>query len=450
VRRWDIATGKEIIRFANFNDGEWITITPEGYYDASEHGDKHINIRTGNNLHDVSGIDQYRESFYRPDLVKIALGGGSIKDFRNIASVKPAPQIQIVDTPQSTSDTETKVTLKLTDMGGGIGDVRLYVNGSAVMLDNSRALKRVSTNDGSSVTRTYILKLSNGKNSLRAIAFNADNSMQSTDALYEITASFKVASKPNLHAIIVGIQEFKNPKLNLEFPVADADLFAATLQKSASGLFGIVDIKKLTTKEQTTSENIKKELMALRSLNPDDLFVFYVASHGTVDDGEYFLITSNVGLTSTEHLKTDSLPQNELKELIANIPTTKKVIVLDTCNSGAMGDAMQKAIMTRGLSEETAIKILSRAVGSTILSASTSTQEALEGYKGHGLFTYVLAEGLSGKADKGKSGYIKTTDLVDYVDSEVPELAEKEFKRAQYPTNTSNGQGFHIGKVVTP
>ncbi len=447
VRRWNTATGAEIAQYVSFDDGEWVTITPEGYFDASENGDKHLNIRIGNT---VSGIDQYRESFYRPDLVKLALSGGSIKEFRNIATVKSAPSVQIVKTAESTNEAEASVTLKLTDTGGGIGDVRLYLNGSAVVLDNSRALKRVVQDDANSTLRTYTLKLVNGKNSLRAIAFNADNSMQSTDALYEISAAFKVAGKPSLHAIVVGINEFKNPKLQLKYPVADAQLFAETLRKSATGLFEKVEIKMLTSKEETTSGNIKNELTAMRTLNPDDLFVFYVASHGTVDDGEYFLITSNVGSTSTERLKADSLPQNEMKELIANIPTTKKVIVLDTCNSGALGDALQSAMLTRGMSEDTAIKILSRAVGSTILSASTSTQEALEGYKEHGLFTYVLAEGMSGKADKGRSGFIKTTDLADYVDSEVPELAEKIFKRAQYPNISISGQPFHLGKVGTP
>jgi len=442
LRQWDTSTGREEAQFVSFNDGEWVTITSEGYYDSSENGDKYLNVRIGNN---VSSIDQYRESFYRPDLVKIALAGGSIKEYRNIATVKQSPQVLIVDTQESAETNEAKVTLKLTDMGGGIGDVRLYLNGSAVVLDNTRALKVVAINDGKSVTRTYTVKLTNGRNSIRAIAFNADNSMQSPDALHEIIAAFKSTTKPTLHAVIVGINEFKNPKLQLKYPVADAMLFAKTLRESATGLFEKVEIKKLTTIEETTRENIINELAALRSLNPDDLFVFYVASHGTVDDGEYFLITSNVGSTSNQRLKADALPQNELKELIANIPTTKKVIVLDTCNAGAMGEAMQVAMLTRGMSEDTAIKILSRAVGSTILSASTSTQEALEGYKGHGLFTFVLAEGLSGKADKGKTGFVKTTDLADYVDSEVPMLAESVFKHAQYPTISISGQPFHIG-----
>jgi hypothetical protein len=59
----------------------------------------------------------------------------------------------------------------------------------------------------------------------------------------------------------------------------------------------------------------------------------------------------------------------------------------------------------------------------------------------------VLAEGMNGKADKSKSGLIKTTELADYVDNKVPALAEKVFKRAQYPTISISGQGFPIGKV---
>lgn len=447
VRRWDAATGKEIAKFVSFNDGEWVSITPEGYYDASENGDKHLNVYVGGN---VFAVNQYRESFYRPDLVKLALGGGAIQELPNIASVKPAPLVGIVDTAASTGNNEARVTLKITDMGGGVGDIRLYLNGSAVVLDNRRNLVVTAPDDGKSITRTYALKLVRGSNSIRAIAFNGDNSMQSVDAVHEIAAAYQPAAKPSLHALVVGISEFKNPKLRLMYPVADADLFADTLERSASGLFEKVIVKKLTTAEATTSENIRKELEAFKRLNPDDLFVFYVASHGTVDDGQYFLITSNVGATSTQRLKLDALTQNDLKGLIANIPTTKKVVVFDTCNAGAMGDVLQVAMLTRGMSEDTAIKILSRAVGSTILSASTSTQEALEGYKGHGLFTYVLAEGLSGKADKNKTGFIKTTDLVDYVDSEVPALAERVFKHAQYPTNSTNGQGFFLGRAARP
>ncbi|MEI6610473.1 MAG: caspase family protein [Deltaproteobacteria bacterium] len=440
---WDVSTGEEVASMIAFEDGEWIITTANGYYNSSPKGDQYLSVKVKGKEYST---EQLRESFYRPDLVNLALSGGSLKSLKNVADVKPPPVVAIVDTPKSIDKSDASITLKITDAGGGIGDIRLYLNGSAVMLDSTRGVKVVSANQ-SEIQKTYQLKLSSGLNTIRAIAFNADNTMQSTDAVYEITASFKSIGKPSLYALVIGINEYKNPKLQLNYAVADATLFANTLKKGASALFDKVEVKTLSSKEETTRENILKELKAMQSLNPDDLFVLYVASHGTVDDGEYFLITSNVGSTRTEKLKTDAIGQSVFKELVGNIPATKKLIIIDTCNAGALGEAIQVAMLTRGMSEDTAMKILSRAVGSTILSASTSMQEALEGYQGHGLFTYVLTEGLKGKADKGNTGYVRTTELADYVDNEVPSLAEKIFKKAQYPTISISGQAFPIGKV---
>ncbi len=440
--QYDFGAGKELAQFISFTDGEWIVITPEGYYNTSAGGERYLNVRVGEQVY---GIENYRETFFRPDLVKVALSGGSLKDFRKLADVKEPPAVKIVETPASVSTDEVTVRLQLTDQGGGIGDIRLYLNGTAVVMD-SRAVQ-IREKTGKAVLKSYDLKLVNGKNTIKAVAFNGDNSMQSNEATLEVTASYARAGKPSLSALVIGINQFKNPKLKLQYSTADADLFAATLQSVSEGLFDRVTIKKLIRPEQTTSEAILREIRAFQSLRPDDLFVFYIASHGTVDEGEYFLITSNVGSLRTEKLKADAISQHKLKEAIANIPATKKLIIIDTCNAGALGEAIQVAMMTRGMSEDTALKILSRAVGSTILSASTSMQEALEGYKGHGLFTYVLTEGLKGKADKGKTGYVRTTELADYVDNEVPILAERVFKRAQYPTISISGQAFPIGQV---
>ncbi|MBI3583741.1 MAG: caspase family protein [Nitrospinae bacterium] len=444
MKLYNIPSGEELANFIGFENGEWLVTTPNGYYNSSEKGDQYLGVKVGGKDYTIA---QLRESFYRPDFVKAELAGGSLKEFKKLSDVKRPPDVTIVDTPKSLDKDEAVVTLKITDVGGGIGDIRLYLNGSAIVLDSSRDLNIVPSKDDKGVYKKYTVKLINGLNTLRAIAFNGDNTMQSTDALFDITASFKTLTRPSLYALIVGINEYKNPKLELKYAVADAGLFGDTINKVASPLFEKIVIKRLITKEETEKENIIKELKASHTLNPDDLFVFYVASHGTVDDGEYFLITSNVGSTSTAKLKTDAIPQNVLKELIANIPTTKKLIVIDTCSAGALGDVIQTAMLTRGMNEDTAMKVLSRAVGSTILSASTSVQQAIEGYQGHGLFTYVIAEGLSGKADTDKDGFVKTTELANYVDDEVPALAEKVFKKAQYPTVSPSGMGFPIGKV---
>ncbi|BAI80377.1 conserved hypothetical protein [Deferribacter desulfuricans SSM1] len=443
IKLIDIKTKKIIAQFLSFVDGEWIVITPEGYYNASPNGDKYLNVRIGNKVY---GIENYREAFYRPDLVRLALSGKSLEGYKTLADAGTPPDVEIIDTPSKTDKDEITVTLKITDTGGGIGDIRLYLNDTAVIVDSARGIKITPKAGEKTIFKTYTVKLLNGENIIKAVAFNGDNTMQSNPAIHTVLASISI-KKPSIYAVVIGINEYKNPKLTLKYAVADANLFAETISQVAKPLFEKVEVKLLTTKEKTTKEYIKKTLKSYKHLNPDDVFVFYVASHGTVDDGEYFLITSNVGSLSTFRLKKDALTQTELKELIANVPSTKKMIVIDTCNAGKLGEALQMAILTRGMSEETAVKILSKAVGSTIISASTSLQEALEGYQGHGLFTYVLAEGLKGKADLDKDGFIKTLELATYVDSEVPTLADKIFKRSQYPVASPTGQSFPLGKV---
>lgn len=445
VRIWDMSSGNEKITFIGFADGSSLAITLEGYYDASsKQAEENLNVRVGGRVFPIAA---YREKFYRPDLVKLSSVGESLGQlgFAGIDSVKVAPIVQLINVPASASDTKLPVNLRIADGGGGIGLVRLFVNGTAVVQDDQPHPPPAVA--GGTVTRSYTVQLAGGANELRAVAFNADDSMQSNPAIASV--NLQVAPRAALHAVVVGIQEFKNPDLKLGYSVADAQLFADTLQKYAAPLFkGKPDIKVVTAPTQTTRDSLIQTLKAMApTVGADDLFVFYVASHGLADNGEYYLITSNVGSLSTEHLKTDAISKEELTDLISNIAATKKLIVIDTCQAEALGSALQVSLLTRGLDEATALKILSRAIGTTVLAASTSTQAALEGYQGHGLFTYVVAAGLSGNGDVDKSGFVTTFGLAHYVDDQVPELAEQQFKRAQYPTVETNGQEFPLAKV---
>ncbi|SDG75371.1 caspase family protein [Propionivibrio dicarboxylicus] len=439
VRIYNADSGEEAAAMIAFDDGEWLVSTPSGYYNASDKGDQNLDVSVGGQPFSIA---QLRESFYRPDLVKVALSGGALSEFKRVADIKPPPSVAIIETPVATDARQVSVRLRVKDQGGGIGDVRLYRNGTAVVLDRNRAVSPEAGAEG--VVLPYDIPLEPGVNAIRAIAFNADNSMQSTDATISVQANI-VARPPSMHAIVIGIKDFANPRLALKYTVSDATLFASTLGSKARSLFSSVNVRTLVTPADTTKTAIVEALkQAQRDVGPDDLFVFYVASHGTVDDGQYLLITSNVGSTASARLKQDALTQETLKELISNIPASKKLIVLDTCSAGQLGDALQVAMLTRGMSDDTAMKVLSRAVGSTVLSAATSVQEALEGYKGQGLFTYVIVEGLNGAADTDRDGFVKTLELADYVDNMVPELAEKVFQHKQYPIVSPTGQGFPL------
>ena len=110
-----------------------------------------------------------------------------------------------------------------------------------------------------------------------------------------------------------------------------------------------------------------------------------------------------------EAVKRDALSEAELGEMIASVPATRKLLLLDTCHAGAMGDAMLEHLAH--IEQRANVKKLSGAVGSTVISATNSDQEANEGEDGHGLFTWVLLQGLGGNADVSKHGFIKNLDL---------------------------------------
>jgi len=441
TREWDVSSGSERVALVAFIDGSYLAITPEGYFDSSSaQAEEHLNVRVGDR---VFGIGSYREKFYRPDLVKLGLAGESLTSFGSIGNEKLPPVVELIDLPPSTSESKLNVTVRLTDGGGGIGLVRLFVNGTAVVQDDVPALS--PTLRGTAITRSYSLRLASGANSLRAVAFNADDSVQSNGATATIAANLPPQARGTLHAVIVGIQEFpKRPQDNLQYSVADAQLFADTLKQYSSSLFDKLDIKLMTTAAETDKDHVVQALTAMQSVaSPDDEFVFYVASHGLVVDGEYYLITSDV--SSPETIETEAISKQQLAGLLANIPAAKKLVIIDTCHAQPVGDALQQALQSGGMTDSTATTILSRAIGSTVLAATTSDQEALEGYKDHGLFTRVLADGLGGEA--AMKGIVSNFSLADYVGAEVPPLAANIYMHDQTPTVSANGQRFPITEI---
>jgi hypothetical protein len=235
TREWDVSSGKERVAFISFTDGSFLATTPEGYFSSSSvQAEENLNVRVGNR---VFGIGAYREKFYRPDLVKLGLAGQSLTRFGSIGGEKPPPIVELVDLPQTTNEPTLNLMLRLTDGGGGIGLVRVFLNGSAIIQDD--------TADGG-VMRNYAVALLDGPNELRAVAFNADGSVQSSSISASIAAHLPRVPRGTLHAIVVGIQDFpKSPQNNLAFSVADAQLFADTLKQYSAPLFGTLDIKLL-------------------------------------------------------------------------------------------------------------------------------------------------------------------------------------------------------------
>jgi uncharacterized caspase-like protein len=67
-------------------------------------------------------------------------------------------------------------------------------------------------------------------------------------------------------------------------------------------------------------------------------------------------------------------------------------------------------------------------------------------FAGHGTFTYILLEALSGKADTGDKK-ITVKEIDGYLQARVPEVTAKYKGTPQYPASYGYGNDFPIGVV---
>ena len=180
------------------------------------------------------------------------------------------------------------------------------------------------------------------------------------------------------------------------------------------------------------------------AIRPRDVFVFFMAGHGKTEDGRYYFIPQNFRYDRDSAVTQQGISQDELQAWLAQIRAKKSLLLFDTCESGSLTEDKRG---TRGLESVAAVERLTRAMGRSVLSASTDDTPALEGYKGHGVFTYALLDAM-GRADTDSDGLIEVTQLASFVDAEVPEISQKAFNFRQIPQMKLVGSNFPLVRQV--
>ena len=130
----------------------------------------------------------------------------------------------------------------------------------------------------------------------------------------------------------------------------------------------------------------------------------------------------------------------ELKREIEAISANRVFLLIDACQSGG---AVSPIKNFQGMK---ALRMLARSVGVHILAATDRDQFAVElGNLGHGIFTYALLKGLSGKAAESRTTQtVSVRELMQYVEKTVPALSRRYANYTQFPTAHSRGFDFVI------
>jgi len=169
-----------------------------------------------------------------------------------------------------------------------------------------------------------------------------------------------------------------------------------------------------------------------------DVFVLYLAGHGKTVDGRYYFIPQDFHLDGLPSVLSGGVPQEQWQDWFSRIPAKRSVLLFDTCESASLtGEGKE----TRALEQGAASARLVQATGRTIMTAATG--DALEGYRGHGLFTYNLIEAL-GRADSDGDGKITMAELAAYVYAQVTALSDQVFKEHQEPQIRITGSDYSL------
>jgi len=231
-------------------------------------------------------------------------------------------------------------------------------------------------------------------------------------------------------AVVIGVGDYENKSVpKLRFSDSDADAMYRLLTTRAG--YERENVLLLTDKapEKPTLHNIRLALgdFLPRKTTRDDMVLIYYAGYGAPDvdaaskdpDGlAKYLIPRNV---QPESLRKTAFAMDEVPGMLARIPAERVVFLLDTSYSGASGGRTfaPPNAPARNLSDRF-LDRLTQGRGRLVITASGPNEVALEPADlGHGLFTYYLLEGLSGKADRNGDGLVTVSELYPYLEDQV-------------------------------
>ncbi|MEP1033399.1 caspase family protein [Ekhidna sp.] len=431
---WDLTERKELFEHIQIGKNDWMVKTPDGYFDATDDAVSNIHFVRGM---EAVGADQLMEEFYVPGLVEDIFSSkrAGKKSMGNLIDQDPPPVLKLSGLIQEET---AKLYLKAEDKGGGIQEVKFFHNGRRVSLEPQIQKIRSDKN-----AKIYSIEypLVAGHNEFTAIASSNAN-LESNKASVTLFSDSKVPGS-TCHILAVGINEYQNKSLNLNYAKTDANSFAAQMKKQGGEIYSNIILHEIFDRE-ATKENILKKVTELQSqISVNDVFVFYYAGHGSMIDGKFYLVSSNASrLYDSDKMNEYGIEASQLQQAMLEIKALKQLIVMDACQSGGSVEILAQ----RGAPEEKAIAQLSRSSGIHVMAAAGSEQYATEFESlGHGLFTYALLKGLSGAADGApKDGKVTIYELKGYLDDQVPELSILYKGSPQYPHTFSRGQDFPI------
>lgn len=448
----DLQSGEKLADFLSTPDGEWLILTTEGFFAASPKGARLVSVSSGLK---AFSVDQVYQALYRPDLVAAKIAGdpdglvaaaAAKLDLTQVirSGAAPVTRFSFPVDGFASPEPEIEVEAVIEDEGGGIGRVEWRLNGLTVDVQPTRSATALAAEDTGFPAKAR-LALEPGENVIEVIAYNQAGLLASTPRQVVVKwDGVATSTPPVLHVLAVGVNDYADGRLRLNYAANDAKAFAEAMGKAGQGLFQSVNVVTLLDGEVTEAGLDAAFDQIGNVARPQDVFVFFLAGHGKTIDGMYHFIPQDFRFDGEDAVQTHGINQDRWQEWSARIKARKSVMIYDTCESGSLTGTRS---LDAAMAQTAAVERLTRAMGRTILSASTDDAPALEGYKGHGVMTWALLDAI-GRGDTNGNATIEITEIAGHLDLKVPEISASAFGFRQVPQMSIKGSDFALGAQV--
>jgi WD40 repeat protein len=241
----------------------------------------------------------------------------------------------------------------------------------------------------------------------------------------QIATGSTKAPGAKLHVLTVGVSDYgdKAKDLRLKFADRDAqDVASALVNTQEGGLYA--EVKPIFLHDGTADRAGIFDALAAVERNMassvgQDVAVVMFSGHGTMIDGQFYLVPYGADDSTPARLKASAIPAAEFQSEILKLAAHGRVLVLlDACRSaGLIGGTPLAADVLRSVLAASNV---------TVLTSSTADKLSREDDRWqHGAFTKVLLDALSNAADDidtNHDGVISMAELTAYVDRHLSQL----------------------------
>lgn len=446
-------------------DAGWSVLDRNGRFDGSQNGIDALSW-TGATEGDEAGhilpLDAFSESHYEPGLLAkldapaSALLNDAARDLPGSGYIRP-PRVTI-DTGARDGAGRLSLTVRV-ERGypaRHIAGLRLYRNGKLVLDAAGEAALETG------------MALVPGENRVRAVAVGPDGVEGPPATLTVMGPGAPSASK--LNVVAIGINDYANPAWELFYPRNDAETMVATLREKGVRMRGSRDgapfggVHAETLLDRLARKDAIEDLLSQSSMDVNDVLVVYFAGHGYALREERGWDWYLLPYTREWRRRTDSpeefddmirrhgLSARRLMTLLTQAAAQRVFLVLDSCYSGAVVEAVEGIAASRPKAGDDAatqkvLRQIARIGGLHVLAASRAHERATElQLEPHGALTWLVLDGLKGGADTNGDRTVSVRELIEYASAEMPKLADRLSQEpiSQKPMGYSRGIDFAV------